>query len=147
MNLSDGICSLCLLEIEDIEHIFCKCNVFSGVWAFTESLLINLGITELTNLNKISGIFHGCHEFDVTNMILSITRWIIWKGRCSKKYGELLTISSVKFELSNTIYKHIQMLLNSKIKIPSYTKQQLLSVLKSIDSIKNGQCLANSVVV
>ena len=83
----------------------------------------------LTNLNKIAGFFEKGFECDVLNMILSITRWSIWKGRCSKKYGELSATNSIVFELRHTIAKHTQMLLNSKLILLDHTIHQLRVVL------------------
>ena len=62
-------------------------------------------------------------------MILSITRWVIWKRRCSIKYGGLLNLSLAKFELKNTIFKHIQVLLYAKTNISHNVKQQLMHLL------------------
>ena len=135
MNLSNGICSLCHLEIEDIEHLFCRCNAYSEIWTTAESMLRALGVTRLTNFNRIVGIIDSSHGNDVFNMILSITRWVIWKRRCSKKYGGLISLSSAKFELKSTIFKHIQVLLYYKTNISDNSKQQLMHLLDLIEPV------------
>ena len=57
-------------------------------------------------------------KYDIMNMILSITRWYIWKHRCSIKYGEGNKSNlHLKDELKIFIKSHINMMLQlNKIK-------------------------------
>ena len=47
MNLSNGMCTLCKSELEDITHLFAKCSYFKKVWNWVEYILEKFGIPTL----------------------------------------------------------------------------------------------------
>ena len=94
----------------------------------------NIGVTKLNRLNKIAGFIDKDQNYDVVNMILSMTRWLIWKRHCSKKYGKPVTLPLVVHELKYNIVKHTELLIKSKMNLLGHTMEQLHTILNFLAS-------------
>ena len=123
MNLSDSICCLCSLGSEDTLHLLVNCASISYVWTQVEQLIKNIkgNDCEIMMFNKVFGYLDDSVESEICNIILSITRWLIWKRRCTFK-KELDFMPQVKlFEwIQNDFKSHLKVLLkcneNDKMK-------------------------------
>ena len=118
MKLSDGICSCCKVKEEDIFHLFIECTYFESTWIDTKLILNKISDTVIEIPNQLFGFLYDDCKYDIMNMILSITRWYIWKHRCSIKYGEGNKSNlHLKDELKIFLKSHIKMMLQlNKIK-------------------------------
>ena len=87
MGFSNGICKICNIFTEDIFHLF-SCNPIEIVWNKIEHNLQTVypKMEKLTMFNKLFGILYTQPIFEEINMILSQTRWLIWKNRCKNKF-------------------------------------------------------------
>ena len=86
MKLSNGLCTSCHKDIEDVTHLFVKCSYSKPVWNSVETVLKGFGINKLSTFNMTVGFLEYDKKHDIVNMILSIARWIIWKRRCTQKF-------------------------------------------------------------
>ena len=87
MKKSDGFCIICKKhKIEDIFHCLTGCESVIEVWRWIKMLLITMGVGELLLFNKISGFIDKVDKYNLCNMVVSVTRWVVWKRRCSIKY-------------------------------------------------------------
>ena len=117
MKLSDGYCKLCNTARENLDHILIiKCSHISDVWVRIEQIVYFLGETEyMTDFNKIIGYMKGGKLHEVINMILSLSRWIIWKRRCINRYeGEYIDVESLVKWILHEIKDHIQTIMKCK---------------------------------
>ena len=89
MNLSDGICVMCKKELENTEHLLYYCERLGDLW-FQIQIFINKLFDKEFKLNVKSVIVGNLDNNDddcgVFNMILSITRFTIWKRRNNLKF-------------------------------------------------------------
>ena len=88
MRLSNGTCTLCTLELENVQHLLISCTCVEKVWIGIENMIskIRQNYTLLSNFNKIFGFKDIDTEMEFCNTLLSITRWNIWKRRCIFRY-------------------------------------------------------------
>ena len=67
---------------------------------------------EFTRYNIMVGYLQDGFIFEVINMILAITRWIIWKRRCVFKYdGRYVDINELERWIHQDVTEHIEVLL------------------------------------
>ena len=113
MSYSNGQCKLCKTSEENFEHLLIGCCKTNGIWYFVQSLFANIGIEWETNkFEIISGIQNDNIDSDIMNMILSISRWIIWKRRCLNKYDDkFIGINELKKWIKSEVKHHIHDLL------------------------------------
>ena len=131
MKLSDGKCTSCKLEVEDVTHIFVKCPTYKTVWEYVISILKNFDIPQLDEFNIIAGFLHEDALFDIVNTLLSMTRWIIWKRRCSSKFEkDYKETINIVFEFKYTMKKHFETVLQSNIISDRYTKGKINAFLR-----------------
>ena len=130
MKLSDGKCTLCMSNVEDVTHLFVKCPSHKSLWKYVTLILKAFDIPELQEFNMIVGFLDENAIFDIVNTILSMTRWIIWKRRCSSKFekNHKETINIV-YEFRYTIKKHFETVLLSKIISDKHTKDSVSTIL------------------
>ena len=113
MRLSDGICKICLAHTEDFEHMVSKCQGINRVWALTTELIHKIVPNlVLTKEHMHFGLMSDDLEVNtLTNTILSITRWQIWKRRCTNKYDKkLIPIESCLSNIKSDVQEHMKIL-------------------------------------
>ena len=133
MKLSDGYCKLCYTARETLDHILIKCSHISDVWVRREQMAYFLGETDyMTDFNKIIGYMKDGKLHEVIDMILSLSRWIIWKRRCINRYeGEYIDVESLVKWILHEIKNHIQTIMKCK----NFTEYKtLLSELSTLIS-------------
>ena len=129
MNLSDGICCMCNSNREDLLHLIVNCANVSHVWIEVEKVIkhINDNDCELVTVNKLFGFFDNSVESELCNVLLSITRWLIWKRRCSfKKELEFMPQFQLINWIMNDFRSHMKILLKYK------ADNRLKSVIENI---------------
>ena len=131
MKLSNGLCSCCHLENEDLTHLFVECSYFKPVWAQVEYILSDIESIDLQPFHHIFGFLSDDYHTGVINMILSIARWCIWKRRCTVKYEKREQIKlSVKDEFTIFLKEHLCMMNNSSQIKDSLEKSLFEKILK-----------------
>ena len=122
MNLSSDICSVCNNNIEDAEHLIYRCENSKQIWLVIKDILsISLEENIQVDIQKsFIGIRQDAtHNYDnktlkLINVILSITRFHIWKVRCSIKYGkEQVPLQKSKRQLKYSLSSHLFLLKRS----------------------------------
>ena len=117
MNISSNICNVCNNFAEDIEHLIFHCENSQQIWHRVSEIL-NISLSDGFHVNKmisILGIWQDANnDYDqktlkFINTILSITRFHIWKVRCSIKYGQeqismIRNMSQLKYSLSTHLF-------------------------------------------
>ena len=87
MRLSDGICKLCNIEKENVDHLLVQCKKSASVWHKIQQLVNTIGESDaISHFHKVVGYIHDGELFDVMNMMFSLCRWTIWKRRCLNRY-------------------------------------------------------------
>ena len=118
MSYSDGLCVLCKEDKENLEHILINCKQVNSVWKNIEVLIRQF--IDTISLDRVI-ILGGLRQSEnsnvsIINMILSITRWMIWKRRCTTKYeNEEVTINELEEQIKNEIYCHTNILLKTSL--------------------------------
>ena len=114
MKLSNGVCSCCCLDNEDVIHLFVKCSYFTSLWTLVKQILAKIDNIVLQPFNQIFGFLSNNCQNDLMNMILSITRWCIWTRRCTLKYEPNGTrLSSINNEFKIVLKNHLMMMTKS----------------------------------
>ena len=131
MRQSDGICKLCGLDAENIEHMILKCNKLDGIWlkigqfikrVFGQHLSISfqdiaLGICQETICER-----------EVLHMLVFICKWQIWIRRN-------LFIFENEYKDSNWIWQIYKANVNKQIDIILQTKFIFGRKLKPIKAV------------
>ena len=92
MNLSSGKCHLCQIRDNDetMQHLFFfKCPSVKKVLKEIEAIFNRSGLTaniEIKKTNIMLGLYRGDDLDVIFNIIISISKWEIWKIR---QYGEI----------------------------------------------------------
>ena len=134
MKLSDGTCSSCKLEVEDLTHIFVKCPSYIALWNYVSLLLKSIGIPKLEEFNMIVGFLRDDSLYDVVNTVLSMVRWIIWKRRCLIKYEKNVNeTTNILYEFRYTMKNHFDTILQSRTISDNHSKNicMILKVLSA----------------
>ena len=114
MKYSNGICSTCKSNKENLEHLLFSCSNATPIWSYAKKILDKVwpGVT-ITRLEALSGSWRDgvSNKNLVLNMVYGIIRFHIWKIRNRIKYdGETITtpqsIRILKWELLN----HLELL-------------------------------------
>ena len=113
MNLSDGICLLCN-DREDLTHLLTICPSIQFVWKEVEKIIriIKEPDCVIGQFQKIFGFFDDSVKSELSNILLSITRWLIWKRRCLfKKEQEFMSQVQLFKWILNDFKSHLKILL------------------------------------
>ena len=132
MNFSDGVCKICGLCIENLEHMFLGCTDIGKVWKEVEKLLQNV-ITgfEISKMYILCGYFEKNIYSELVNVFMSICRWNLWKRRNVNKYeNELVNVD----ECIETLKREFKVHIDLKIKHGKCSKQVLAMCKYSIDN-------------
>ena len=136
MKKSDGFCIICKKgKIEDVLHCLIECESVQGVWRWVKKLILSVGVNELVLFNKIGGFITKIDKYNLSNMIVSVTRWVVWKRRCSIKYDSSFKPAiSLTIAVKNAIKTQLGIISKSKI-ISQKTDSTILK--KFSDSVIN----------
>ena len=64
----------------------------------------------------LSGVLKKGNMYEIVNMILSVTRWIIWKRRCINRYeNEYIDVKRLKIWICTEIIQHCQIVIKNQI--------------------------------
>ena len=133
MKLSNGVCTSCYNDIEDVTHLFVKCSSSKPVWNSVESTLKYFRINKLSTFNMIVGFLEHDKKYDIVNMILSIARWIIWKRRCSQKFEkDSKQQIDIGKQFIHMLKGHISILLKSSTLKDLEIENELDSIMKML---------------
>ena len=106
MKYSDGLCKICTGNIENAEHMLIRCDSLNTIWNETVCVIRNYIDSSyvITNEHKIAGYFENNVGTHFINVLLTITRWAIWKRRNNIKYDAMITsvekgLSKLRVEL------------------------------------------------
>ena len=81
MNISNGVCSLCKSSQENLDHLLFECKAVQGIWENIFAVLMGGFNLKIDKSVVVAGCLEDSSESLVKNMILSISRWIVWKRR------------------------------------------------------------------
>ena len=116
MNLSDGSCRLCN-DREDLAHLLIACPNIQYVWKEVEKIICIIKEHDCTigQFHKIFGFLDDSVKSEICNILLSITRWLIWKRRCLfKKESEFMPQIQLFKWIINDFKSHLKILLKCK---------------------------------
>ena len=115
MKISNGMCNLCKSQLENLEHLLYDCIFVQGIWKnIFDDILIVFNI-KLDKFTVIVGYLNNSSKSFVTNMILSICRWIIWKRRNLFNYeNRYLDNMETTLWIKSELITHCNTLLNCK---------------------------------
>lgn len=117
MHFSTGVCVLCKCQEENLEHLLIDCEQVYKAWQEVEYTLryiadVTETYFEFTRFNMMVGYLKSGYQYEIMNVILSITRWIIWKRRCIEKYEKSkISLYEMISWIKREIYGHIDILL------------------------------------
>jgi hypothetical protein len=135
MNFSDGLCTICKVGQENVDHLLLFCQDTKPVWTNIENIIARFLDKDfkLSYKNIICGILEQTFEADLLNLILSITRYIIWKRRNRAKYeNSIISAKSCNIWINTEIKYHIRTLLCSKNITNNRTKVRILQKLHDL---------------
>ncbi len=138
MGYSDGTCSICSNNGENLEHVLLNCESLVEIWNRVEVIVEKFDMDSDNvffdkNSDVFCGILRANIKSDLVNCLLSIIRWTIWKRRCTNKYeNKLINVTALKKWINTEIYTHIQTLKKTKLcnKIKNCIKE--LNILETI---------------
>lgn len=132
MKYSNGICLLCKAHDENVEHLLLKCCHVKHIWKSIQNLLLLSDIDiYLSTFNIICGYHDFGDKSKICNVILSITRFIIWKRRNLLRYEDtFLDIDKTEKWVYNEIRKHCTVLLFTSSVKKNKTLQSIIEKVK-----------------
>ena len=133
MKFSNGICRLCNIDLENLDHLLFDCEHVKQLWDLINQKFGNTCGFVCDRFTVIIGILEETVDAKVCNMILSITRWLIWKRRNKFKFDDKFDDIDKLFVIVNLeIMKHIDILMRcNKIK----KNKDIFKILENI--VKN----------
>jgi len=117
MKFSDGLCTICKDERENIDHLLIFCKELHLLWRTIENIIVTFLEKDFKLSYKyiISGILERSFEDDLVNLIISVTRYIIWKRRNRAKYeNTVMSIQTCIKWIIQELKNHIKTLLGLK---------------------------------
>ena len=144
MNCSDGICKVCHLETENLEHMLMSCLYRRKIWKLVENVIQcsfgnNYNISKLEALCGILPEDLQNNDISIINMILGMTRYHLYLMRnIMKKEEKYVSFTECYIRLRYYITSHIKLLLISKYTVQD-VKDKLNEVLNHImTTLRNG---------
>ena len=145
MNKSDGKCKICKTEDENLCHLINECSKISPVWTSIERLIndvcnenINLSTKDIIFGLKQDRFFSPVY-CDVSNFIILISKWEIWKHRNNVKmdHAQVLKSSDLFNRIVNACKLQIDLLIHSrKWEKINLALRIILNNVKSIEHAK-----------
>ena len=129
MNLSDGFCVLCN-DREDTYHLLITCPSVQYVWKEIDMTIKKIKGQDsgLNQFQKLFGFLDDSIKSEFCNVLLSITRWLIWKRRCLlKKESEFMTQVQLVNWIINDFKSQLRVMLKCK---DSRLKSEIVSFLQ-----------------
>ena len=85
-NISNGMCVVCENGKDNLEHLLIDCRHVYGIWDAVERLIKSCisNSFPIGHFIILAGHFQQSVESKMAKMILSITRWMLWKCRNNK---------------------------------------------------------------
>ena len=124
MTFSNGICKMCGIHDENVEHLLYTCSKLSGIWEDIEQFINNVFDSRVTlnRLSVLAGILINDEMSAIVNVVISITRFEIWKRRNVFRYENIfidsrITVAKIRYEIKC----HFQILANKPCS--KYVKQ------------------------
>ena len=115
MKYSDGFCGLCKDEIENLEHLLYYCTNVCVIWTRIENVTSNFLNVSLNGVVILTGVLDVNILGSITNMIISIARWNIWKRRNLNKFeSRMLSVNELYEWVKKDIIGHIDTLMKCK---------------------------------
>ena len=98
MKKSNGKCTVCTIDNENIPHLLYECPIIKPIWTKIEQLMYNL-TGENVNINVQSILFSSMRTQQKCsniffNFLVYAAKWRIWKHRNNIKYGQARVKSS-----------------------------------------------------
>ena len=90
MSSSDGKCKIWCIRVEN--HLLYECEGVAKILEEIQNIVItalNINLT-IDLLCVLTGILEDYQECKLVNVLLSITRWEIWKRRNTNRYENVL---------------------------------------------------------
>ena len=144
MNCSDGICKVCHLETENLEHMLMSCLYRRKIWKLVENVIQcsfgnNYNISKLEALCGILPEDLQNNDISIINMILGMTRYHLYLMRnIMKKEEKYVSFTECYIRLRYYITSHIKLLLISEYTVQD-VKDKLNEVLNHImTTLRNG---------
>jgi hypothetical protein len=137
---SNGVCKLCGLEIENVEHMLVDCESLGEYWNCVfrlMRLLYDISIDESMFFTGIQLTNPECTDVEkVLNFILEESKWMVWKRRCIVRYDDVwLNDKQMVHMLENRLTDRITNLMyeyqHFNQKIFGVTTQELLEKIKT----------------
>jgi exonuclease III len=115
MKYSNGICTLCKADIENLDHLLYDCDELHDIWFQIEQLIQSvIPDFAICNFYSLAGYMVDNCNSNIINSILTISRWCLWKRRNLFKYeSELITGINLWKWIKKELKKHIKCLLNN----------------------------------
>ena len=135
MGKSDGVCKVCRTQDETLIHLFYECNNGNICWSSVENILFMIiGKPILLDLKTvIFGIpseneVLDKHEIDCCNLMLTYTKWIIWKHRNNVRYNNtpIQHGHDISNQMVNECKNNVHLLKSSKKFHKIHVKTKLL---------------------
>ena len=116
------ICSVCKAEKENLEHILTECKGVNDIWKWANAAIASLNgnTCQISKCEKITNYSRQAHQHQpIVDALIGITRYEIWKRRCTIKYDMkevniAATIASIKTNLQKHLYLIKNRLMNNK---------------------------------
>ena len=99
---------------EDIFHLLISCEKLVDIWKFVKTIHNEIGVFNLKPVHQVIGFIDSADRVNLPNMILSETRWQIWKYRCTNKYDRKGNILPLLDLLKLRLKQNVVVLLKSK---------------------------------
>ncbi len=131
---STGICKLCGIESEDVEHMLIDCDSLGEYWNFVK--LIFRRLCDVVIMHERS-FYLGIYDFDietntehVLNWILEEAKWIVWKRRCAIRYDDVWWTDIQMVHMLKQRLSDRNTVLRAQVKINEYV-QALLDIIQA----------------
>ena len=114
MTFSNGICKMCGIHDENVEHLLYTCSKLSGIWEDIEQFINNVFDSRVTlnRLSVLAGILINDEMSAIVNVVISITRFEISKRRNVFRYENIFIDSRITAKIRYEIKCHFQILAN-----------------------------------
>ncbi len=126
MKYSNGNCKLCIHDTENLEHLLHDCTELTGFWTNMECFIRKINQEfHISKFIVMTGYFDQNQYNEAINVILSISKWCIWKRRNNFKYEqEYITTSQLYLWVKNEVVQHFYSIIHDKNKKhnKTYTK-------------------------
>ena len=110
------ICLFCY-DREDLTHLLTTCSYVQYVWKEIDNIIRIIQGCDCTigQFQRIFGYLDDSVKSEICNILLSITRWLIWKRKCLfKKESEFISQIQLFKWIFNDFKSHLKMLLKCK---------------------------------